>query len=258
MSEEIKWTPDGRRCEVVQKLESGEILVRIGMYDEVCDDYWYDKLSVVPRVFDRAPTEHLDDRVTELNDLINDHRATLRDLDSKIHDADQREKDLVDTVQRVKALEKIDAYLKGKITHYVIEGFGKVKILTVQETLESRDWHKVGRILALQPASDCSGGKLTWKLSDYCDGSGVWRACVPCTSADEAEGVAKSIVRSGMEKNPERWVEAARALDLPVPKEIEEKLKNREISDLTEKLRQALSQVAEYRKLIAKVRGDQE
>jgi hypothetical protein len=89
--------------------------------------------------------------------------------------------------ERDKALERLEAYLDGAITHYVVLESYEARLIPADETLGKEEWStrkRLGRLLTLSPKSMHSG-PLVWQLNEYRDGSGSRTTVIPVESREE-------------------------------------------------------------------------
>ncbi len=191
---EFMWLRDGRKCRVLGWANNH---TEAFVAPQVTREYlWGDECEIVEEdsqiisvpadwVFDSPPTEVLSAEVKELEAEV----AALKDeVRAQAALAKRAEEEHAQRMGRIahssKALTKLEEYMAGKITYYVIaKDYYHPDILTVDETIVDHWGEKEGRLLSLKPKK---GRELVWKLSAYPDGSGDERECIPCTSYEEA------------------------------------------------------------------------
>lgn len=191
-----KYTEQGQEVEVLQELGDGRFLVAYVMeygYDD--EGYVSDDPVVADRVFDEPPTAKLNAKVVELQDKIMQLQAERSDLAARLWESRDRHKKRLERYAQYDALQHLDSFIDGKITHYVTDiQWGPPDIKTLEETFG--DFHGVGpRLLSLFGNSE---GRLDWRLNRYKDDSGSWRVCIPCLSYDEAVVKLSEIMREKM------------------------------------------------------------
>ena len=152
----------------------------------ICDNvYW------VENVYDRAPTQKLDDCVKGFEKRIVELRKELFDLNENVLNAKKAEENRLKKYEQFKALKHLDDFIEGKIQFLVVISYSGVDICPIKDFYES-DSH--GRNLKLVTLFGDSKGNLIWEINQYKDGSGSDKTIVPCLCYEEAlECVQKQI-----------------------------------------------------------------
>lgn len=189
----------GRKVELLEKLASGKFLVQ-GCYETGWDEYddgpyIGEELIIADEVFDKAPTEIMDKKILilnaeikELEDAVNDTRSVLYSLENENKEAIEKHQ------EKHRALEFLNDFLDGKLTHYVITGwFPRIHGVGKPER-DHLDYDRPFKLITLFGAhasdknSSYSGDlNLNWRVNEYRDGSGTWRGMIPCTSLEHAK-----------------------------------------------------------------------
>lgn len=195
-----KFLKDGSAVEVVSEIGPGRILVA-PIYCSGDDEYTDDLgLRIVDKVFDTPPTmlyheeiQKLRDQRQALQDEMNStrdqHRKMIKEQFEfmKIHDKRMKE------FAKFKPLEMLEAFIEGKITHYVeITTWGKPRIIEFNEA-DSREL----RLLSLFGKSN---GDLSWRLNRYYDNSGCSVEVIPVCSLEAAEAIVRDWVIKRLEE----------------------------------------------------------
>lgn len=260
---DTKYTSEGQRCLVLAKLPSGKFLVA-GQIGTGCDDDepWFDTdhPAVVARVFDEAPVAVHEKRVAELLAEIESLEARASALSCDIYAAEISHKERLAKLSKYEPLARIEDFIDGKITHYVIaEGWdyrlqecGHVRL-----RISTPDAERCGnersrpdlKLLCLFG----SGRDLKWQLNRYSDGSNKeWGWCWPFTSIEEAQSFARKLFDEACEKcsklsdnyGPHELNETAKALGLPAPEWIARRLASQELSSAKAEHEEATKKLA--------------
>ncbi|QWF19269.1 hypothetical protein [Lysobacter capsici] len=218
----------GRACEYIAAAGSQHVVAPI--YDTEYGQETRDH-KLVDRVYRDAPTEKLADEVAaletqrrELRVEIHRQETTLRQFS---RDAEARKA----RVTAHESLQRLDDYIAGKITHFVVESYDPpYRIETFQQAIQDREANRSDRALRLLSLFGRSNGDLTWNINRWSDGSGCWTECVPCTSYEDAEAVLRARIAKDMREKwakeqarpwvMEKIVDCAKSFDVPVPDEI--------------------------------------
>ena len=196
---EFIYTRNGTKCRVIHEDEH-RIFAAVQIthqsvtyngddYEEHEEDGEIWQLSP-SQCFDAPPTIQVSEELVALEKRAHEVRAEIHQLKQALKAAQKEHDEKMDALkERHGALARIDEYIDGGITHYVISDYGMPEIVSVEDTLEemnhSREAKKRGRLLTLTPDKIWSG-ELVWRLNLYRDGSGSERNVHPCASHDEA------------------------------------------------------------------------
>lgn len=195
------FSEDGRQAEYVALREEGHIVMPL--YREADDEFdsqpWPGEPQMWLEVFAKAPVPVVDQDVAEAT-------AELQRLQTQVSEEYQK----LDTMRRERAelsrdqhairlrlkeneaLRNIDAFLLGKITHFVIAN--KVpEIKTFEQAIE-RNKEYGGKELRLLGLFGDPKRDVCWRTTMYGDGSGSMTDVVPCLSLEEAQDRAKAML----------------------------------------------------------------
>jgi len=195
----IIYTRNGTKCRVIHKDEQ-RVIAAVQIitqatnctgddFEEYEDDGPIWELSP-NQCFDAPPTMQVSEELVTLEQRAHDLRKEILELRFKLDTAQKEHDEKIGALkERHEALTRIDEYVSGSITHYVIDDYGMPQIVSVEDTLEemnhSREAKKRGRLLTLTPDKIWTG-ELVWRLNLYRDGSGSERNVQPCASHEEA------------------------------------------------------------------------
>jgi hypothetical protein len=183
---QIVYLTNGEKAEYVSTIGSHHIvrpLVSTGHDDD--EEYYRSDVTEVERVFTDEPVAAVSKRIKELNATeteAQERLATLRDQIATIEQEGRlRRKDFA----KHRALDRLDDFIEGRITHVVVIQYGKPSIKTLADALHIKDEHD--RPLKLVTLYGDSKGDLRWHLDHYSDGSGSSNVFIfPFTSEKDA------------------------------------------------------------------------
>lgn len=206
---DYKYTPEGQRCEVISQLPSGKFLVAgaVSGYEDDEPYFDVDNPRVVERVFDSAPVAIYDQQVRELMAKVETLEQRRNALLDELQAAERQQKERIAKLSKYQPLERIEDFLDGKITHYVISegyhhddsGHYQLKITTPQTEKSGDEYNNRDlKLLVLYGKSDRS---VEWKLHYYSDGTGGRsHFCWPCTNSEEAKALAARLFEESCRK----------------------------------------------------------
>lgn len=191
----IGYLPGGEMVRILQAIGDGDALI-VRIWE---DHYGVEReghAEYASVVFDQPPVAKYD---IETQAAL----QNLADINAEISVARDRERDVVAELEALQArcaaipiLKDVLAFVEGKITHYVTIYHGDIKIMTLEESMNSEDWNNKGRgrLLTLAP-SRRNNGQVEWALNQYRDGSGSDTECIPCLSFEHAVETARAAWR---------------------------------------------------------------
>lgn len=198
MNEEITkgstvYDSNGYEVEVVSPASPGAVVRRILLDEESGEPCGYGRVHYVEQVFLKPPLVKLSSEYTSLQEKVALARRELHDETHALETAKKDKVKLLAKLRQVPVLEKLEAFIDGKITHYVTEECGFVKILTLEETKDHyADMRSPFKLLSLIGGSN---GDIGWNLCEYSDGSGSRSQVHPCLSLEEAQTTARQLVQ---------------------------------------------------------------
>lgn len=184
-----------------------------------------DELQVISvPLFNHPPRQKVEAEFTELSAKVAAARKELSRLTQDVREAEKVGKARLAKLAQYDQLKRLEDFLDGKITHYVLADYGPPKIVTLAETKAEYSDRDL-RLLCLFGTTNRS---LVWKLNRYNDGSGCYTYVFPCCSFEEAKETADKIFADhfagksvdGDSTHPQwGWLEAADKIGIPVPDE---------------------------------------
>lgn len=194
----------------------------------------YGNPEVWPEIFAKPPEQKLHGEIARLEKLRAAEQAALDAVRQMRRKEDAEYAQRAAERKRFDQLKKLDDYIAGKITHFVVEPYysSGVTIQTFEEAMKSNEsrYDKTLRLLSLYGGSD---GDLSWRVDYYSDGSGSSHSgwYFPATSYEEALAIAAKRLDDrykkmrGSDPDQERHyasglAASARNLGLDVPEDV--------------------------------------
>lgn len=239
-------------------------------YDGDYEFYASDQPIIVdPRhYYPKPPKPHADRAVSEADQKLQALRQQIRDAEAEIRQFAVEEKARMARITKHEQLKRLDDYISGKITHYVILSDSDIKIEEFSAAKCTSD-KKQMRLLMLFGDTK---GQLDWRISSYSDdsGNGNKHLCYPHFSYDEALVEVKGVIEDDFEKwravaamataqnptVPMRAVKACMALKQDLPDDIVAAMRQSALASAGRKVgqaREALTKaVQEYTEIAGK------
>ena len=149
------------------------------------------------QILNSPPIESLSSEVTQLQAKVNKLKEKIQETKTEMNKAESEYVGkMAKYARRSAALEKLDEFLDGEITHYFIPNRQSPKILTLEETISNTYSRAAGRFLSL---SYRATGNVGWSLNRFADGSVSDSVCIPCTSYEEARQAAQQYINEQAE-----------------------------------------------------------
>jgi hypothetical protein len=210
-------------------------------------ELWHEVFTTPPLAKVHEKIAAAEKRLQELNAAITAARDQQRELDAT-------EKDRLARLKQHEALARIDDFLAGKITHYVVESWSGIGMILdrTQAISGDEDRHGYNKDTKLLTLFGKSNGDLQWRLNHYSDGSGHLIDVWPCASYEEAAQVATTRIEGEYAK----WrggdtrarlsdaAKAAAALQVSVPDDVRAHLKASAVANAKASVEQRLKELA--------------
>ncbi len=215
----------GQHAEFVAKVFDGYIVRPL--YQRGDDEPHLGNPMLVRTVLTEDPVPMFSEKVRALQTDVETLQRQVADLE---HQRRAALDDLADTMKRIKAhpdLTRLDDFIAGKITHFVLESYGRPIIKTFQEAMLITDNVERGKLRLLVLYGDGSG-KVKYGINRCSDGSGETELAYPCASLEEARAKAAALLEASWENyraNPLsgrilHYIKAATDIGLPIPDDI--------------------------------------
>jgi FtsZ-binding cell division protein ZapB len=227
---DIVFNEHGQRFVYVAESDGDHIVRPTVETDE--EEQWEGNPVTLRKIFASAPRDVYDKTIQALDMKVSELQEKRRALEEELRKSKQDETERKKRIMTNAALERIDDFLAGKITHFVYGEYG-VEIKTFEESTSDPDRRE--RDVKLLSLYGRSKGDLAWKLNDYYDGSGSWRHVYPCSSLEDATNLAKRLIETKYEEwrkdgKNSYWLTSVVAssvkFGIPIPKDVRTEIKN--------------------------------
>jgi hypothetical protein len=177
----------GRAASYIANSAYGHVVEPIYEHEDDGEQY-YGKPETWREVFSSPPTEKLHNEIAALQNRLAIEQASLDAVRKMRRDEDAEYATRTAERKRFAQLQKLDDYIAGKITHFVVvrQHYDDMAITDFESFIKSTE-HRYERKLRLLSLCGDSKGNLSWNVDRYSDGSGgdsgyYW----PATSYEEA------------------------------------------------------------------------
>jgi uncharacterized membrane protein len=252
----------GRAGRYVARVDSGYVIEQIYEDSETGDPY-PGPVDTWREVFTTPPTEQLHVEVRELEQQAASIRQQLDAMREERRALDAEHKARAERIKRHEQLARLDDFIAGRITHFVVIG-GSVKVQEAAKELASDEsrYDKALRLLSLYGGTK---GDLTWKLNRYSDGSGSSTEVIPCLSFDEAMAAARKRVAADMDAlrpvvadrpwQMEGTLKSAAELGMEVPADLAALMSAYRLKTARDQLEKARTALADAQARVADLEG---
>lgn len=252
----MKYLANGQEVEVVEQLKDG-FLVRPILTDG--HEEYAGNPEIVHRLFDKPPVAKLGEEVARLTSELQEKQGELNTVTREIETATQERKRLIASLSQVPALQHIEDFISGNITHYVLISKYEpdLEILPIDATTLYDGWSDKFKLLTLFGSSD---GSLTWEINQYTDGSGATQTVIPARSQEEAEELARKYVLQFIADNKYAdWnkVLQARKIGLTIPSEYVEAARQNKAKRVKKNVAYQKGELAKAEAELAKILEEQ-
>ncbi len=253
--EEIKYLPEGQAVYVLEKMTNGKFVV--SKIYETEEERWCDKgkCFIVEKVFDEPPCPQLHESATFLQDRIDKLSEKLDALKKNQNELEQKERKLSSKYEKFEALNLLNDFLDGKITHYVTNDSNLPKIVEAKDTKNldrsSNYWKENLNLLTLS-CHVYDVDSLKWSIRKSTRDEHVW--VYPCTSYEMARDIFKELlfkIINNKNNTPNKAViGVCDKYEVEVPTEYRNRLIEIERSQILHHLQIAQNNVASYQKIL--------
>lgn len=217
-----KYDQHGNEYDAIQQID-GAAWVAMPIYDGSDGEPIFGDLEIVTcRLFDEPPRAKVDAEIAAKRAELATLQQAVRDMRAEQIDIERDGKARLAKLAQYDQLKRLEDFLDGKITHYVLADYGPPTIMSLAESKAEYSDRDL-RLLCLFGTTNRS---LVWKLNRYSDGSGCYSYVFPCCSFDEAKQTADKIFADhfagksvdGDDTRPQRgWMDAADKIGIAVP-----------------------------------------
>jgi hypothetical protein len=223
-----KYLSGGEIVNVIQEIDAGYVVREL--LEEDGEEFEGDP-RIVSRVFDLPPKQRFDVEIASkraelavCNEQLAEARCALSDAKSALKLQAEEAKKRADFFKTHAKLQRLEDFINGRITHYVVHNYSGYDILTLEATGdtdgEGRSRYGNRGELKLLCLFGRSNGDLLWRISMYSDGSGSATEVTPFTSYQDAKDFVQEKVNNyatGNEYAREGLINVARKHDLKIP-----------------------------------------
>jgi hypothetical protein len=247
-----KYDQHGNEYETIMQLPNGSWVAR-PVYEDPNDGEptWSGDPEVIGcTLFDEPPRAKVDAELAALTAKVAAARAELEGLRRDIRQTALDSKARLAKLAQYDQLKRLEDFLDGKITHYVMADYGPPTIMTLAES-KSEYSDRDLRLLCLFGTTNRS---LVWKLNRYNDGSGCYSYVFPCCSFEEAKQTADKIFADhfagksvdGDATHPQRgWLDAADKIGIAVPEAYRAAVVSKEAESRANEIKRLQAKLAE-------------
>lgn len=225
---------DGCAAEYIAE-HNGDHIVRRVLDDGDEDGFVdYDDPRTVARIYSKPPVLAKLEELANIERTIKERAAEWekkeRELNAKLCDGERRLRQLE---KWDPALSRLSMFLEGKISHFVIEEYSSIRVVTADEAINkggNRDY--TPRLLTLFRKD----GDLQWRINRYSDGSGSETLAYPFTSLEDAMAfAAKRIAALLLDREKQAYgldgaVKSAAILGIPIEQRFVDKVRADELA----------------------------
>lgn len=250
------YTADGRAVRVITALPDGRLVVELAVEHGDDDElYFTGQTEIVGRVFDNPPVEAQHKEIAHLESMVTQLRNKLSTLQGEVSKAEHAHKERLAKLKQYEPLKFIEDFLDGKLTHYVIVGRYNSEIIRLSTPAEEIDtesrWEKKQKLLSL------FGTPSTREIGWWLDQEQVF----PFTSLEAARAKAAELLTKAFDLarthpfNAERVVQSAKAINMPVPDDILQLVREQREKSAQTAVEKARKELANAEQVLTIVQG---
>lgn len=242
-------------------LHDGQALVQQVMQTD--EEERFGKPFLISEIFAEEPVQKWSAKIDKLNGEILELQKKRDALNAEIHAANATEKERKARLMQHRALTRIDDFLAGKMTHFVMDSYRGPEVMAFDEVVKYKesDYDRMPNGFRLLLLFGKTNGDLEWEISRYSDGSGSRDRVIPCNSYEEGLEHAKVLLETKYDtwrKNNNKnyfcsEAVSASKLGLSVPPDIEannERIvredKQRQFDEAKKKFEQAQQELEDF------------
>lgn len=161
---------DGRLARYVAAYENGQHIVCPLVEDEN-DVIYEEEPRTVSTVFKTAPSGLYNKEIKQAQKDLGDLQKRAIEASKTLHEAEDAKRRQTAVFARVAALQRLEDFIEGRITHVLMGNYGDLNLQTLEEAITSKEdrWSKKLKLVSLFGDSK---GDLQWRVNYYSDGSG--------------------------------------------------------------------------------------
>jgi len=257
MSNNIKYTTDGKKVVVLGNLNSQEKIVQeIFVVDgsEIPSGEHF----VVKSLHDAPVVSWKEKHLKEIEDKYEStFEKKKKEFDEMVRRFESRSKIIS---EKISFLGKLDArlhsddftrlidFISGNFKFVVMSDWGDFSIREYDDSISTRDRFGSFESIKLLSVFGQTNGDLAFKINEYCDGSGQWRTVIPCKTMDDALAVLKDQVSKYIESRgvSESLVKTCNKYQIQIPKDKMDKFVNEKRDSVLKKIKEAKELTEKY------------
>lgn len=128
------------------------------------ESYFADGVAIWPSVYPSAPLQKLDAEIAAKAEKLEALRREIAQAEQERHKSLRDQQAVRDRLKTHEALVYLDDFLNAKITHYVVEVDGQLKILDTEAFGKERSFGYSERVLSLVAAVRGGKNALDWSI----------------------------------------------------------------------------------------------
>ncbi len=265
--EQVVYGPNGEKYQYLGPVPFGNHVVKPFLIDqETGDEYPGDPIVLDFIPLEQPPLPAIEERCDAFRKQTEEYRKQMDGLEDEVSRLEREHAALLKRLKAHKALQGIDDFVSGKITHFWVEpDYRAPNVVEAKDALYTKeDYRCKQKLLTLFGASN---GDLQWQINQYSDGSSSTKLLAfPFTSKEDAVAFGISRIKERIaawnEAKPdwylEEWAESAVKFGIEVPARIMTFLKEKELRTWRDKLAEKESEANSIRIKIEKLEGKQE
>ena len=199
---DICYSDNGQELEYVAHTSGGHIVLPVYENGDCSfsePSQYTGEPFVIRNVYTKPPIEKKLKEIAELDSKLAAKKAELNSVSEEIHKFAREEKDRAQRIKRHKQLELLDFWLQDKITHFaMVPEYGEIFVTTKEIALKKS--YSYDRDIKLLTLYGSSKGDLTFRISQYSEGSGSSMTCWPFTNEQDATVYAQKIISERLDR----------------------------------------------------------
>lgn len=232
-----KYLINGSAVTIVEEFKSG-FLVR-GLFIDDNEIEHEGRQFFVDRVFDKAPTEKIDNEIAARENRLKKLSDELEEKRKGLLVFKEQETEIAKKITRREQLKTLFDFIDGKIAYYVEDaGYGDLKLIDFKDATcngENEHTPKDKRPLKLLTLFGSSKGQLDWRLNCYKDGSGTNTKVYPAISKEAAViEIEKALIEKMAGLRPDPYViSTADKFGITIPNEYRARIADEKTKSLS-------------------------
>lgn len=257
---DIVFNEHGQRFVYVAESDGDHIVRPTVETDE--EEQWEGNPVTLRKIFASAPRDVYDKTIQSLDTKVSELQEQRRALEEELRKSKQDETERKKRIMTNAALERIDDFLAGKMTHLAFHHWSGWTILPLKEALayKESDYDSVPNGVRLLTLFGKTNGNLEWQLSSYSGHDNHPDAVYPFFSLEDAQAFVKGVFEQKWQAwrdSYKGWEEASNAahnairLGFGIPEDVEETIKFNMVNNKSDRVSEAKGKLQEAEKELA-------